>query len=182
MMPIDQRRRIGCSVQWLATIVRHVTSEVRFAVDRMLGRLATWLRLIGEDASWGAHLSGQALLRHASTQRRIVLTRDRHLLRCQSGPRVVLITSDHVREQLRQVVELFALDPFAHIFSRCVRCNQPVETIAKTDVRDLVPSYVFATQARFARCPQCRRIYWPATHHDHVHRELEVLTARRAPA
>ena len=64
----------------------------RFAVDKMLGRLATWLRIIGQDATYGAHLAGQSLLRHARSQGRTVLTRDRRLLQRHSGePPVVFI-------------------------------------------------------------------------------------------
>ncbi len=146
-----------------------------FAVDKMLGRLATWLRLIGQDATYGSHLSGRTLLRHARAEGRTVLTRDRRVLRESSGLHVLLIESDHVREQLPQVIRAFAIDPFAQIFTRCARCNDPVVAVPRARVEAQVPAYVLRTQQRFARCPRCQRIYWSATHCDAVRDELRRM-------
>jgi uncharacterized protein with PIN domain len=154
-------------------------SPPRFAVDKMLGRLATWLRLIGLDTIYDRDLSGQALLRHARSEGRTVLTRDRRLLKRPPPPTVVLITSDHFRDQVRRVVDAFNLDPLACLFSRCTRCNTPLIGIPRADVTDRVPPYVLATQERYAQCPTCHRIYWSATHCEHVRHELASLGFRR---
>ncbi len=147
----------------------------RFAVDKMLGRLARWLRVIGQDATYGPHLSGRTLTRHARTEGRTVLTRDHRLLREPQPPPLLFIESDHFRDQLRQVIEACGLDPFAGLFTRCVRCNEPVVAVHKGEVERHVPPYVFASQERFVRCPRCRRIYWPATHDVRVRAELRAM-------
>lgn len=151
----------------------------RFAVDKMLGRLATWLRIIGQDASYGSHLSAATLVRQARTEARTILTRDRHLARPRhhTGVPLLFIESDHFRAQLLQVIHTFRIDPFAHMFTRCARCNAPVLPVPKDSLADRLPAYVLATQTEFVRCPRCGRIYWPATHHDHVMRELRALLA-----
>jgi uncharacterized protein len=152
----------------------------RFAIDKMLGRLATWLRIIGQDATYGAHLSGPSILCHARAEGRTVLTRDRRLWRRRVDVPLVFIESDHFRAQLQQVITTFGIDPFAHTFTRCALCNEPVLPVQKDEVAAAVPPYVFATQAHFVRCPRCRRIYWPATHSAHVHEQLQTLaTAHR---
>jgi len=151
----------------------------RFAVDKMLGRLATWLRIIGQDATCGGHLSGPALLRHARLEGRTVLTRDRRWLRRRVDVPLVYVESDQFRAQLQQVVTAFGIDPFAHTFTRCTRCNQPVLPVPKDEVAEQVPPYVFATQTHFVRCPRCRRIYWPATHSARVREQLQTLTISR---
>jgi uncharacterized protein with PIN domain len=147
----------------------------RFAVDKMLGRLATWLRLIGADATYGPHLSGKTLIRHARSEARTVLTRDRRLLPVAPPPEIAFIHSDHFREQLREVVAAFPLGPDARPFSRCARCNEPLVPVAGAAVAARVPAYVLATQHDFARCPECQRVYWPATHHQHILDELRRL-------
>jgi uncharacterized protein with PIN domain len=148
----------------------------RFAVDKMLGRLATWLRIIGQDATYGAHLSGRTLLRHARTEGRVILTRDRRLSRQRTDVPLLLIASDHFRQQVQQVITAFAIDPLEHLFTRCARCNAPIVPVAKEDVASRVPPYVYATQTRFVRCPRCQRIYWPATHAERVRAEIDALT------
>ena len=141
----------------------------------MLGRLAVWLRLIGYDATCGQHLTARSLIRQARHEGRTILTRDRQLLRQHNLPPLLFIESDHFRDQLRQVVTTYGLDPFAHIFTRCSRCNEAVAPIGKEQVRGQVPEYVVATQDHFVRCPRCHRIYWPATHRERVRDELRRI-------
>ncbi|MBI4516511.1 MAG: Mut7-C RNAse domain-containing protein [Deltaproteobacteria bacterium] len=150
-------------------------SAVSFAADRMLGRLATWLRLLGFDTRYGPQWSGRALLRLARDEGRVVLTRDTRLQRVRQGPPLLFIESDHFRAQLRQVLSAYQLDPYTRLMTRCARCNEALQAVAKESVAQQVPPYVYATQAEFVRCPHCRRLYWPATHAAHVRVELAHL-------
>lgn len=147
----------------------------RFAVDRMLGRLATWLRLLGYDAVFDSHLSGNALARVARAESRTILTRDRRLARRAEGALTFFIESDHFRAQLLQVIHAFGLDPYSSLFTRCARCNIPVIPIERAELANRVPPYVLTTQKRFVTCPRCRRVYWPATHYEHVRQELKSM-------
>jgi len=42
-----------------------------FAADRMVGRLAKWLRVLGYDVIYGRHLSGHGLIRSARAEGRL---------------------------------------------------------------------------------------------------------------
>jgi len=152
-----------------------VTAPLQFAVDRMLGRLAVWLRLLGYDATCAPQRTGRALARHARHEGRVILTRDRRLLRELNLPPTLFIDSNDFRAQLRQVISTYTLQPLPRIFTRCSRCNEAVVAIDKEQVRDQVPTYVFSTQDHFVHCPRCRRIYWPATHAERVREELQRL-------
>ena len=149
--------------------------ENRFVADKMLGRLVRWLRLIGQDVTYGPHLSGAGLIRAARNESRTILTRDRRIRKTRNPPRYLFIESDHFREQLKQVIDTFSLDPFAKIFNRCVQCNSPLESIPKDRVKDHVPPYVFTTQEEFSFCRKCRHIYWPATHLQKMLDELRAM-------
>ena len=144
-----------------------------FVVDRMLGRLARWLRILGHDVRHGPHLGGRALVECARRERRLLLTRDTRLLRDPELPPHVFITSDHFRDQLRQLAAVVALG--GGFLCRCLDCNAPLEDVAPEAAAPHVPPYVRASQARFRRCPRCRRIYWPATHRTHMREELSRL-------
>ena len=149
--------------------------QLKFAADRMLGRLAKWLRVVGQDVIYGRHLSGYGLIRAARQQDRVILTRDRGL-RLRQPPEFVFIESNHFREQLRQVVEKFNLTWRHDLFRRCLSCNGLLQPRSKDSVRDRVPEYVFLTQEDFFWCAGCRRIYWPATHHQKMLQELKQLS------
>ena len=149
-------------------------AALRFAADKMLGRLARWLRIIGQDVIYGQHLSGHGLVRAAARERRIMLTRDRRIW-LRNRDRSIFIRDDHFRGQLKQVVEAYGLDPFPGLLTRCVECNERLEPIAREQVKDTVPPYVFETQEVFSLCPGCRRVFWPATHQKLMIEELERL-------
>jgi uncharacterized protein with PIN domain len=146
----------------------------RFAADRMLGKLAKWLRVMGEDVVYGEHLSGSGLIRVARAENRLILTRDRGLKKRQP-PDYLFIESDHYREQLRQVIRVCGLRPLDHAFARCLECNLLLEPRSKAEVEKRVPPYVFATQENFSWCPKCRRVFWPGTHHERMLEELRGL-------
>ena len=146
---------------------------MRFLADNMLGRLATWLRLLGYDTFSLPGADDAELARVARAEDRVLLTRDVELTR-RRGIHPLLIESDRVEQQLSQVFRAFHLTA-QHAFSRCARCNIPLEPAHKSTVRGQVPPYVFQTQERFLRCPHCRRIYWRGTHWARMTAQLEDL-------
>ena len=150
-----------------------VQSEApRLAADRMLARLARWLRLCGVDITFDKMVGGAELLHAARHDRRFVLTRDKRL---RTAPDALYLTSERVREQLREVLRHFAIDPQRSAFTRCSRCNSLLREVSRESVREQVPAYVFESQERFSRCPDCARIYWRATHPERIKAELSRL-------
>jgi uncharacterized protein with PIN domain len=146
-----------------------------FAVDAMLGRLAKALRMLGYDAHYDSGISDSDLKLLALKEGRIVLTRDREIAETALPLRVVLVESDRPEQQLRQIVGGLSLEVRGPLFTRCLVCNSPVEEVSREEVEGRVPPYVLSTQDRFARCPGCGRIYWPATHVEAARRWLERI-------
>jgi uncharacterized protein len=148
----------------------------RFLADAMLGRLATWLRLLGYDAAYSRE-PDRLLLDRSRREARILLTRDTGLLRRSALPPHLFITSDHVMEQLRQVIREVPLDPAARPARRCARCNVAIEPRARAEVAGLVPEFVWSSQEAFWACPSCRRIYWSGTHRRRMDDVIRTLAA-----
>lgn len=146
-----------------------------FLADRMVGKLARWLRLLGYDTAYLPQLSPEGVMREARRQGRIILTRDSRIVRRKDAPPFLFIESDRFREQLRQVVEALRLDPVRHLLTRCSECNERLQPITKDDVRDRVPEYVWRTQEEFRGCSGCRRLYWGATHKERILEEVRRL-------
>jgi uncharacterized protein with PIN domain len=147
---------------------------MKFLADTMLGRLATWLRLLGYDTAYRPHADDSELVRIARAEGRVLLTRDVELAR-RRGVRCVLIESERVEAQLEQVFHALNLTA-REAFSRCAECNVVLDAVSKGSVRDAVPPYVFQTQGRFRRCPRCSRVYWRGTHWARVLAQIEDLT------
>jgi len=146
---------------------------LKFLADGMLGRLAKWLRILGYDTAYDSSADDHALVHQARAEGRILLTRDTALAR-RRGIRALLIQSQDVEAQVRQVLEDFNLTP-ANAFSRCPVCNIPLEPLDRTAARDRVPPYVHATQDQFHCCTQCGRVYWRGTHWANMQAQLNHL-------
>ena len=147
---------------------------MKFAADRMLGRLAKWLRIIGQDVIYGPHLTGYGLIRAARAENRLILTRDRSLKQKQP-PAFLFIDGDHYRDQIVQVVRQCGLELGQDLFTRCIECNTLLQPRPKESLEKVLPPYVFSSHDKFFGCPSCCRVYWPATHHQKMIEELKNL-------
>jgi len=148
---------------------------MKFIADAMLGKLATWLRIIGCDVFYFKDISDDEVIEKALKDKRIILTRDTLLIKRRRAKNHLLIKNDHYEKQLKQVVEHFNIDPFKNIFIRCLLCNNMLEDIEKEFAKDKVPSYVYKTQTGFKTCPSCNKIYWQATHRNEVLHKLKEI-------
>ncbi|NJE47455.1 hypothetical protein E3E35_08590 [Thermococcus sp. GR7] len=136
---------------------------MKFIADMMLGRLARWLRLYGYDTLYGIEDDNE-ILRIALEEGRIILTRDSGLARVAKrlGAEVILIHSSSLEEQVKELKE-HGLE-FKDLFptnARCPKCNGLIRPIRKGEIRDKVPSSVYANYDEFYICESCGQIYWP---------------------
>jgi uncharacterized protein with PIN domain len=146
--------------------------EPRFACDAMLGKLARWLRVIGCDVVYRAHIDDAELAELALAEGRVILTRDRRLPLERKATRCLIVESESTAEQLRQVAATFELEWHARAFTRCTRCNGPIREAPKREVAGSVPTRVLLEQDRFARCVDCQQIYWRGSHVERMRRTL----------
>lgn len=149
---------------------------MKFIVDVMLGRLATWLRLIGHDVLFDRNMDDRQLIRYAREQERTIITRDTGLARRRAVARYcIFIRSDRVIDQLAEMKQLLcSTDKPLH--GRCARCNGELECVEKSDeIGDGIPDYVYHAHDRFLRCSTCAKIYWEGSHYRHMKRTLQQV-------
>ena len=158
-----------------------MTTDTRFIADTMLGKLTKWLRVMGFDVQYAFETSDVRLLRCAEADERILLTRDHRLISCRGPVRRLYIESDYYHQQVRQVLQAFNLANHIQAFTRCTRCNAPLDIIAKPAVVKRVPAYVYATHLTFKRCATCDHLYWGGTHRDNMLRQLQAMLCDLLP-
>lgn len=154
--------------------------ELKFIVDRNVGKMAKWLRMAGFDAILFASADDAAMIAAALAEERILVTRDRRIMKrrmiAQGRIRAILIESDRSREQARQLMAAPGLDRSRfRPFTVCLECNRPLEERDKEAVKERLPPHVYLTQDRFAECPGCGRLYWPGTHRQAMIREFDAI-------
>jgi len=144
--------------------------------DAMLGALARWLRVLGLDVAYDPSLDDPALVERAVAEGRVILTRDRRLVERRLARNHLLIRSDVVEEQVRQVLEELDIHPNpGRLLGRCLRCNVLTEPMPAEDARAVVPPWVARTQEEYRVCPVCGRIYWSGSHAERMREKLERM-------
>jgi uncharacterized protein with PIN domain len=149
--------------------------KTRFAADRMLGRLARLLRLLGYDTTYSPGVTPQALRECAQREGRTILTRGDLTVRFPAAAKILSVKSDDPAEQLREVVGHFRLDTRSGLFTRCTLCNGLLREVAKAEVEPEIPPKVFAVYDDFFRCSDCRHVYWRGSHVERILKKLEAL-------
>jgi uncharacterized protein with PIN domain len=148
--------------------------DPKFITDATLGKLAKWLRLLGYDTVVFPKESGREMLRMASAEKRIVLTKRQDMLERQFSGRLYPVTNISVGDQLNETLKKFSLKINRQkMFRICLKCNEKLHPVAKENVRDLVPPFVFENCTQYTQCPRCRNIYWTATHQRNALQFLE---------
>ena len=149
----------------------------RFVLDGHLGKLARLLRLLGLDCDYRNHRDDAELARISAEEDRILLTRDRGLLKRKIVTHGYLPRSDDPRQQLDEVLQRFDLYRELRPFSRCMRCNGSVSQVPLSEVEDKVPPRVRREQTRFFLCRDCGQVYWPGSHYRKLSRLIEEVGA-----
>ncbi len=152
--------------------------QTRFVLDVHLGRLAGYLRMLGFDALYRSDYRDEELVRVSSEQGRILLTRDLGLLKHAALRYGYAVRQTNPRRQAREVLERFDLARAAAPFTRCLRCNDPLEAVAKEQVRERLPETTRAHYDEFRQCPACARVYWAGSHYQRMQRLVEELLSQ----
>jgi uncharacterized protein with PIN domain/sulfur carrier protein ThiS len=139
--------------------------RIRFIADVHLGRLATYLRLLGFDTLYDRTLEDDELVRIACSQRRLLLTRDRELLKRRCLTHALYVHAVHPRQQALEVLHRTDLKGSIQPFSRCLQCNTALEPVAKESIADRVPSGVQRWYSTFWFCSTCDLVFWQGSHH-----------------
>ena len=145
-------------------IRREPLREISFACDAHLGKLARLLRLLGFDTVHNSGITDEELV-SLSQGGRILLTRDRQLLKHGGVTHGYWVRAIEPLEQAREVVRRFDLRDRISPFTRCLSCNGLLEPLGREEALPLVPPRVREWCTEFLRCRSCSRIFWPGTHY-----------------
>ena len=149
----------------------------RFVADAHLGGLAQLLRLAGFDTCYDNHYRDDELVALAAREGRIVLTRDRELLKRRAVVRGCYLHAQQPDAQLHELFARLDLAPHMRPFRLCLRCNAPLHALDAADAAPRVPAGVRQRHRRFAACDVCRRVFWEGSHWRRMRAVVDTMRA-----
>ena len=149
-----------------------------FVADGHLGGLTRNMRLLGFDVAYDQNADDRQLLDVMARQKRALLTRDRRLLMHAIVQHGYYPRSQNPDEQTIEVIRRFDLSELIAPFTRCLRCNAPLEEADKAEIMDKLEPLTKIYYDQFRRCPDCKQIYWPGSHFSKLQKRIEEIRAR----
>jgi uncharacterized protein with PIN domain len=147
--------------------------ETRFVADAHLGGLARMLRMAGFDTLYRNDYADSELADVSIREVRILLTRDRELLKLRAITHGCYVHALKPPQQFREIVRRLDLARSIRPFSLCLECNRPLREAAKAEVLARLPPSVRLNQERFTACDACGRIYWQGSHWERMRALLD---------
>jgi uncharacterized protein with PIN domain len=173
--PLFERLDITPLVRLRAAPLR----QTRFVLDVHLGKLAGLLRLLGFDSRYRNDYDDPQIITVAHAEGRIILTRDRGILKNRAVTHGYWVRSLRGEAQAREVLERFDLFSQVRPFRRCMACNGVLEAVEKEAVAGRLETLTRRHYHEFQACTDCGRVYWRGSHYQRLVEVVRRLTAQR---
>lgn len=148
---------------------------IKFVLDAHLGKLASYLRMLGFDCLYSNDYDDAELAGVQKDEKRILLTRDRGLLKRSRVRWGCLLHSHEPRRQLREVMIRYDIAEEIDEFGRCPLCNGGLKEIAKEKIVHRLEPLTKEYFHFFKICSDCDKIYWRGSHFDRIQDLVESL-------
>ena len=149
--------------------------DTRFVADVHLGKLARLLRMLGFDTAYRNNVTDREIIELAVDERRIVLTRDRGLLKNNAVTHGCCVRSEDPQLQVREIIRRFDLSSSVKPFHRCMVCNGILVVTAKADIVDRLPPDTVRYFNEFFRCERCGKVFWKGSHFERMKKSVQEM-------
>lgn len=154
---------------------------MKFLADGMLGKLARWLRMLGQDVIYSIRFSDNELLDLAKTDGRVLLTKDFELYKraISRGLDSFYVEGKTESAQLAEVYKRYGLTLAVDMDkAHCPLCNSKLQTASKEQLSEELEKNTYTYYDRFWKCPNCGQVYWQGAHWKQI---VQTLTQAQGP-
>ena len=148
---------------------------MKFLADGMLGKLARWLRMLGQDVIYSVQFDDAQLLELAKAEQRALLTRDFELYKraIARGIDAFYVEGKTESERLAEVSKRYGVSLVIDMEkSHCPVCNTPLKATPKEKLSGELEKNTFTYYDKFWKCPNCGQVYWQGAHWKQINNTL----------
>lgn len=150
-------------------------ASLKFVLDVHLGKLVSYLRMLGIDTLYPENYDDENLAKISSKEDRILLTRDRGLLKRGIVNYGYCVRETNPEKQFIEIVRRFNLKGLGVIFQRCLNCNGLLKEANKLDILDQLQPKTKEHFDEFFQCSDCQQIYWKGSHYQRMQKFITEL-------
>jgi len=154
---------------------------VKFLADSMVGKLARWLRMLGQDVAYNVNLNDNELLDLAKKENRVLLSKDLQLYQRANARDIeaFFVEGKSESERLAEVAKRYGLELVIDMEkSRCPLCNTRLTATPKEQLSGELQKNTFTYYEKFWKCPKCGQIYWQGAHWRQISSTLNEAQAK----
>ncbi len=135
----------------------------KFLADINLGNIVKYMRVLGLDLYYDSLLSTREIIEISKRENRVILTKNRKLLKFKDVSHVIFIRPGTTTEQIRLIIDYLDIKDNIKPFSRCLRCNTLLNNVLKEKILDRIPPKTKEFCDEYVQCKSCDKIYWKGT-------------------
>jgi uncharacterized protein with PIN domain len=150
--------------------------DIKFVLDCHLGKLAKYLRMAGFDTLYQNDYQDHEIALISSQRKRILLTRDRDLLKRKIIDHAYYVRQFQPQKQLLEIIKRFDLLKQVKPFTRCIHCNGKLSTVEKSCIEAQLEPGTRQFYQHFKQCRKCHKIYWQGNHYEDMQKILNSIT------
>ena len=141
------------------------SGDTLFVLDVHLGRLASYLRMLGFDTLYKNDYDDPTLADISADEHRILLTCDRLLLMRKQINHGYYVRNRQPQQQLLEILSRFGLYDELKPFTRCMHCNGITQPVQKQAIETHLLPKTKKYYNEFFQCGSCKKIYWKGSHY-----------------
>ncbi|HHY58443.1 MAG TPA: Mut7-C ubiquitin/RNAse domain-containing protein [Chloroflexi bacterium] len=149
-----------------------------FVADTHLGQLAAYLRLLGFDTLYRNDYDDAQLAEIAAMEPRVLLTRDRGLLKRRIVVHGYCVREVDPRAQIVSVLRRYRLRGCIQPWRRCTHCNGLLRAVDKATVLDRLQPKTKRYYDEFQQCAACGQVYWQGSHFTQMAAFVDAVLAQ----
>lgn len=147
----------------------------KFIADINIGDIVKYMRVLGLDVYYETTLSNREIIEISNKKNRVILTKNKKLLKFKDVRHGIFIRPGTIAEQIRRIIDYLDIKNNIKPFSRCLRCNTLLQSVLKEKILDRIPPKTKAYCDEYVQCQSCNKIYWKGTHFIHMEKFVRQI-------
>lgn len=131
--------------------------RVRFIADVDLHDMVQLMRMLGFDTTFNVNYSVPDIVETSGKENRIILTKQKDLLKSDSVTHAVQVCSGPAAKQVCHLMDDLDIEDRVNPFSRCIRCNTRLENRQTNAILDRISPETDRIFEKYLHCRSCRK-------------------------